>query len=82
MTLQISKRNNFGRCEKCKRKVSVPSWKCCADCDFERYRRSWLRKQIKINKKILFKKKTRKDKIADYKFLIVDEYQNVIGYKN
>jgi hypothetical protein len=79
------KKTKFGFCDnpKCKKKLIVPSWKFCEDCDFARFKKVYIKREIASIKKNIFRE-TRKPKEEKYKnasVVMVDENGKVIGYK-
>jgi hypothetical protein len=94
VTNYVIKRKNFGICSECTKKLLVPSWKKCEDCDFKSYKNKYLRKQIKIEKTNLLKlqiKKLKKRKsmrnvnsfeLVKAQVIVFDDYSGkVIGYR-
>jgi hypothetical protein len=85
---------NKDTCTVCGKKLLVPSWKNCEECDFNSYRNKYLRKQIKIEKANLLKlqiKKLKKrksmrnvnrKKLVKAQVIVFDDYSGkVIGYR-
>ena len=79
------KKTKFGFCDNpmCKKKLIVPSWKFCEDCDFIRYKKVYLKKEIASIKQKIFRetRKPKEEKYKDASVLVVDEFGKVIGYK-
>lgn len=75
----------FGFCDKCNKKLLVPSWKLCADCDFQSYRNTYLRKQVRLLKQQfnqdIKKYTTRKEAYKKASCLVIDDTGKIIGYK-
>jgi hypothetical protein len=85
---------NKDTCTVCGKKLLVPSWKNCEECDFNSYRNKYLRKQIKIEKANLARlqiKKLKKRKsmrnvnrkeLVKAQVIVFDDYSGkVIGYR-
>lgn len=84
---------NKDTCTICGKKLLVPSWKNCEDCDFNSYRNKYLRKQIKIEKanlvRLQFQKLKRKNmrsvnssNLVKAQIIVFDDYSGkVIGYR-
>ena len=77
-----------GYCRECNKKLLVPSWSLCDDCDFTSFRNRYLRKQIATEKAKLKtinrKYRTKKaldENVANASILLLDENGQIIGYK-
>ena len=93
MTNYLIQRKNFGHCGECNKKLLVPSWKNCEDCDFNSYRNKYLRKQIKIEKTNLLRLQIQKlkrknmrsvnrEELVKAQIIVFDDYSGkVIGYR-
>lgn len=88
-----TKKPKFGFCDnpKCKKKLIVPSWRFCEDCDYSSFKNRYIRNQKKIAKEVVrqfklkkvFLEKIKKSKkaIDTASVLVIDEKGKVIGYK-
>jgi hypothetical protein len=85
--MPIEKKKVYGKCDDCKKKLIVPTWRRCADCDFKRFEKKYKKKHtlsataIKRNNRVL-RNYTRSEKIKNASILITDEKGNVIGYSS
>lgn len=66
-----------GICDDCGKKLMIPSWLRCADCDFMIYRKSYF---DKLERK-QFKFKNLNSKYKNASTLLIDETGKIIGYK-
>lgn len=80
-----TKKPKFGFCDnpKCKKKLIVPSWKFCEDCDFARFKKEYIKREIKEIKKNIFikRKPSNEEKYQNASILVVYENGKIIGYK-
>lgn len=80
---------NRGHCRECGRKLAIPSWTICDDCDFKSFRNQYLRQQIRIEqarlKSLKQTQETRKvtdRNIARASMVLTDDITGeIIGYK-
>jgi hypothetical protein len=78
------KKPNLGYCDKCNKKVLVPCWKLCADCDYFSYRKKYFRRQLRM-----YQARLRAERVAykneKYKnattILFDDVTGKIIGYR-
>lgn len=77
-----------GYCRECDKKLIVPAWTICDDCDFNSFRNQYLREQIATEKAKLktINRKYRTQKALDENVsrasvLLLDENGQIIGYK-
>jgi hypothetical protein len=80
----------MNKCKKCSKKLLIPSWTVCDDCDFKSFRNRYLRKQLKKElaqyqaEQHIRKMQENKRAISfEARILIYDEVGGVVvGWKN
>lgn len=82
--MYMIKKKNFGYCDECNKKILVPSWKLCADCDFNSYKKIYLRRQVKMYQRLLREEQAhyKNSNHKNARTLLIDENGKVIGYKS
>lgn len=79
-----------GTCKECGKKLPIPQWTLCDDCDFKSFRNTHLRKQIRLEKanfeaeRHIRKMQEKKRAIKwDARILLYDEVTGVyVGWKD